>query len=106
MSDLEDARARLKAIGEGHYVPKGISVEEAKKQLRAADPSIDISDLLQALNRGEDLQKAAAAVVVETLSDPEVIHYWSPVLAGLVKALIPATPPASSQKAAHKSESE
>lgn len=102
MSELKDARARLKAIGEGHYVPKGISVEEAKKQLRAADPSIDISDLLRALHRGEALQKAAAAIAVETLSDPEAIHYWSPVLAGLVQALIPA----SSHKAAHKSESE
>ena len=104
MSELEEARARLKAIAEGHHVPKGISIEEAKQQLRAADPAIDISDVLQALHRGENLQKAAAAVMVETLSDPEVVHYWSPILVGLVQTLLPAMTPAPSKEAADKSE--
>ena len=102
MSELEEARARLKAIAEGRRVPQGISIEEAKQRLRAADPAIDISDLLQALHRGENLQKAAAAVMVETLSDPEVVHYWSPILARLVQALLPATARASSKETADK----
>ena len=90
MSELEHARARLKAISEGHYVPKGLSVEDAKKQLRAADPAIDISGLLKALHHEENLQKAVTAVALETLADPEVIGYWSPALIGLFQALMPA----------------
>lgn len=90
MSELEKARARLKAISEGHYVPKGISIEDAKKRLRAADPAIDISGILQALHQGKDLEKAATSMVLETVSDPAVVHYWSPVLAGFVQTLIEA----------------
>lgn len=96
MTDLEHARTRFKAISEGHYVPKEISVEEAKERLRAADPALDISDMLKALHREEDLQKAAAAALLETLTHPAVISYWSPVLIGLFQALMPAGKPASS----------
>lgn len=98
MSDLEDARARLKAISEGHYVPKKISIEEAKKQLRAADPAIDISGFLKALHQ-KDLEKAATSIALETLSDSAVVCYWSPVLIGLVQALIPAVKSKQSPKA-------
>jgi len=89
MGDLEDARARFKAISEGRYVPKALSVEEAKKRLREADPGMDISGSLQALRRN-DTQKAAASVVLETLADPSVVSYWSPALIGLLLALMPA----------------
>jgi len=87
MSELERARERLKAVSKGHYVPKELSIEEAKAKLRAADPAIDISDVLKALNHEEDMQKAAASVTLETLTDPAVVSYWSPVLIGLFQAL-------------------
>jgi hypothetical protein len=99
MSDVEHARARLKAISEGHYAPKEISVEEAKKQLRAADPSIDISGFLKALHHEENLQEAATSAALETLADPQVVSYWSPVLIGLFQALISAGKSAASPKA-------
>ena len=104
MSELEHARARLKAVSEGHYVPKGLSVEEAKKQLRAADPAIDISGLLKALHHEKDVQKAATTVLLETLADPAVICYWSPALIGLFQALVPAVKSTLSPKKVAKSE--
>jgi len=104
MTDLEHARTRLRAISEGHYVPKEISIEEAKKQLRAADPAIDISGLLKALHEQKDVQEAAASIVIETLSDPEVVCYWSPVLIGLFQALMPACKSIPTPKADVKSQ--
>jgi len=104
MTDLEQARTKFKAISEGHYVPKKISIEEAKKQLRAADPAIDISDVLKALHQKKDLQKAAASTLLETLTDPTVISYWSPALIGLFQALMPAGKTTPSSKAGGSSE--
>ena len=99
MSDLEHARARFKAISEGHYVPKEISIEEAKTQLHAADPGINISGFLKALHEKKDLQKAAASVVHETLTEPAFICYWSPVLVELFQALLHAGKSIRSPKA-------
>lgn len=90
MTDLELARKRFKAISEGRYASKGISIEEAKQQMRAADPEIDLSEILKALHQQTDLQKAATSTLIETMTDPAVIHYWSPALIGLFQALIPA----------------
>jgi hypothetical protein len=98
MSDVEQARARFKAISEGHYVPKAMSLEEAKKQLRAADPAIDISDFLKAVHQ-KDLQKAATSISLETLTDPAVVRYWSPVLVELFQELIAAGKSKLSSKA-------
>ncbi len=97
MSELEHARKRLKAISEGHYAPKAISIAEAKKQLYAADPSIDISGFLKALHQNNK-QKAATSLLLETLADPSVIAYWSPVLIGLIQTLMPADKPAAAKE--------
>jgi hypothetical protein len=98
MSDLEHARERFRAISEGQYVPKEMSVDEAKKQLHAADPGIDISGFLKAVHQN-DLQKAATSISIETLTDPAVIRYWSPVLVGLFQTLISAGKSKLSSKA-------
>ncbi len=86
--DVETAKARFKAVAQGRHVPSGISVEEAKKRLRQTDPGLDISDMLRAIDQG-DPKKAGMSLLMEAATDPSVITYWSPLLIGLVQALVP-----------------
>ncbi len=79
MDELRGARRRFKALSEGRYVPKELSLEEAKKRLRQSDPGIDVSEALTALNQG-DLERAAAALVHQALL-PETIAFFAPLIA-------------------------
>ena len=87
--DVRIAKARFKAVAQGRHVPSTLSVEEAKKRLRQTDPGLDISDMLRAIDRG-DLKKAGTSLLMEAATDPSVITYWSPLLIGLLQALVPS----------------
>ncbi len=61
-----------------------------KKRVRHTDPGLDISDIVRAIDQ-RDLKKAGTSLLLEVATDPSIITYWSPLLIGLVQALVPSS---------------
>ncbi|WP_201351841.1 hypothetical protein [Hydrogenimonas urashimensis] len=87
---LTEARKRFEAIAQGRYVPKKLSVGEAKKRLRETDPGIDVSDLLCALAEG-DLKRAGSSFLWQTLA-PETVAYFTPLIVGAIASMMETKP--------------
>ena len=85
MSDIEIKKEELKAILKIGY-KKPLSVEEAKKRLKESDPDIDIGKILKILNTPSN--NKLKLILIELLSDPEIISYFSPVIKEIVIKLI------------------
>ncbi len=88
MDELQEARRRFEKIARGEYVPKPMSVEEAKARLREADPGLDLSDVIAALDEG-DLQRAGLALFRQSVA-PQAIAYFAPLLAEAMAAALEA----------------
>ena len=97
MDDRTEAKKRFDAIMKGRYVPKPVSLEEAKARVRATDPGIDISELLQALNEG-DLRRAGTSVFRQALA-PEAVAYFTPLILGTIESIVAATSGKKEKKA-------
>ncbi|WP_456390245.1 hypothetical protein [Hydrogenimonas sp.] len=89
-AEVERAKKRFMSIAQGRHVPADISIEEAKKRVRQTDPGLDISDIVRAIDQ-RDLKKAGTSLLLEVATDPSIITYWSPLLIGLVQALVPSS---------------
>ena len=89
MDEVEKARARLDALLKGRYVPKRLSPEEAKRRLIEADPGLDLSDVLKALQEG-DAAKAAQNLLYQSLA-PEAIAFFSPLIASALQGFVAAS---------------
>ncbi|WP_456451330.1 hypothetical protein [Hydrogenimonas sp.] len=88
MREVKAARERLEKLLQGRYVPKRLTPEEAKRRLLDADPGIDISDVLKALQEG-DAAKAAQNLLYQSFA-PEAIAFFSPLVASALQGFIAA----------------
>ena len=84
MNELELKKEQLKNIFSGNKKPKNI--KEAKNRLKQTDPQIDISEILRILNAPSD--KRIKLLLIELLSSPEIISYFSPVIKEVIIKLI------------------
>jgi hypothetical protein len=82
MDDLTLAKKEIKEIFQGKRVKK-LSLQEARKALREADPNIDISDFLKELNEG-NYKKALEKLAIEIIATPNAAEYFLPLLAKLI----------------------
>jgi len=87
MEEIEIKKRRLKLMLEGKYVPKDISVEEAKKRLKETDPGIDISVFIKILN-SNDKDKILKDLLIEMITNPDILIYYMPVIKMILKSLI------------------
>ncbi len=84
MNELELKKKQLKDILNGNKKPK--SIEEAKKRLKQTDPGIDIGEILRILNSPSD--KRLKLILIELLSAPEIISYFSPFIKEVIIKLL------------------
>ncbi len=84
MNELELKKKQLKDILNGNKKPK--SIEEAKKRLKQTDPGIDIGEILRILNSPSD--KRLKLILIELLSSPEIISYFSPFIKEVIIKLL------------------
>ena len=84
MNELEAKKEKFKALLEGGNKNE-LSIQKAKKNLIQTDPGIDISEILKAVNKNEDVVKT---LLVEIISNPDLLIYYSPVLKTLLKFII------------------
>ena len=88
MKELQRARRRFEKIAKGEYAPKPLSLEEAKARLRAADPGIDISEAIRALNEG-DIKGAGLSLLYQSVA-PETVAFFSPLIVQGLQAAVTA----------------
>ena len=84
MSEIEEKKEKFKALLEGKNKNK-LNIQKAKENLIKNDPGIDISEILKAFNNNEDVLKT---LIVEIVSNPDFLIYYSPVLKTILKILI------------------
>ncbi len=84
MNELEVKKEKFKSLLRGEN-PNEISIKEAKKNLLKTDPGIDISEILKAINNNEDVLKT---LIIEIISNPDLLIYYSPLLKTLLKFII------------------
>ncbi len=87
MNDIEIKKNRFKLILEGKYVPKEITIQQAKEKLRKTDPGIDISGLLQIIN-SEKKEYILKKIIVEITTNPDILIYYMPIIKTILKILI------------------
>ena len=85
MNEINIKKEKLKSVLQGRGL-KPLSVEEAKKRLRETDLGIDISEILRILNTPSD--KKIKLLLIEILSSPEIISYFSPVIKEVIIKLL------------------
>ncbi len=73
----QQARARFRAVAQGHYVDHGLDVEQAKARLHDTDPGLDIGPLLGAVEHGDYRQ--ALASMIPWLWSSEARRFLQPV---------------------------
>ena len=84
MSEIEEKKEKLKALFNGK-VSNEISIKEAKERLKKSDPGINISEILKAIERKDDVLKT---IIVEIISNPDFFVYYTPVLKEILKIFI------------------
>ena len=87
MKELEEKKKRFKLLLEGKYIPKEISIEEAKKRLIETDPNIDISNVIKFF-RTSKKDKILKEILIELATNPDVLSYYMPLIKELLKILI------------------
>ncbi len=87
MNEIEIKKNRFKLILEGKYVPKVITIRQAKEKLRKTDPGIDISELLRIINN-EKKEKILKEVLIELITNPDLLAYYMPIIKTILKVLI------------------
>jgi len=87
MEEIEIKKKRLKLILEGKYIPKDISVKEAKKRLKETDPGIDISAFFKILNT-TNKDKVLKDLVIEIITNPDILVYYMPLIKIILKSVI------------------
>jgi len=83
MGGRKEALTRFEAIAKGRYVPKKLSVREAKERLRRVDPGIDFSRVFQALDAG-DVKRAGTSLAVEVAAS-QALTYFYPLVVDTVQ---------------------
>ena len=84
MSEVEIKKKRFKALLEGKYVPREITIKEAKKRLRESDPNIDVSFVFEIV-RSRNKEKILKNLVFELLTNPDIVVYYMPVIKSVLK---------------------
>ena len=84
MSEIEAKKEKFKALLEGGNKNE-LSIQKAKENLLKADPGIDISEILKALNNNEDVLKT---LIVEIVSNPDLLIYYAPFFKTILKFII------------------
>jgi len=87
MEEIEVKKNRLKSMLEGKYIPKDISVKEAKKRLKETDPGIDISGFIKILHNA-DKDKILKDLMIEIITNPDILVYYMPLIKMILKSLI------------------
>ena len=90
MDDYREARTRFEAIAKGRYVPKKLSVGEAKERLRRTDPGLDLSHVFQALDEG-DLKRAGTSLAIEVAA-AQAFTYFYPLAVDAVQLITDLIP--------------
>lgn len=90
MERREEALARFEALAKGRYVPKKLSIGDAKERLRRVDPGLDFSHTFRALDEG-DLKGAATSIAIEVAAAKAFTYFYPLVVDAiqLVADLIP-----------------
>ncbi len=87
MNEIEIKKNRFKLMLEGKYVPKGISIQEAKEKLKKTDPGIDISELLKIINN-EKKENILKSILTELITNPDILVYYMPVIKAVLKVFV------------------
>jgi len=87
MEEIEVKKKHLKLMLEGKYIPKDISIKEAKKRLKETDPGIDISEFIRILN-SNDKDKILKDLLIEMITNPDILIYYMPVIKLILKNII------------------
>ena len=84
MNEIKKEKEKLKALFKGK-ISKRVSIKEAKSRLKQTDPGIDISEILKAVDKKDDVFKI---IIVEIISNPDFFVYYAPVLKEIIKLII------------------
>lgn len=87
MNNIEIKKKRFKLLLEGKYIPKDISIQEAKERLKKTDPGIDISNILKIINQ-EKKDKILKEILIEIITNPDVLVYYMPLIKSILKILL------------------
>ncbi len=87
MNEIEIKKNRFKLMLEGKYVPKDISIQEAKEKLKKTDPGIDISELLKIINN-EKKENILKSILIELITNPDILVYYMPVIKAVLKVFV------------------
>ena len=87
MNNIEIKKKRFKLLLEGKYIPKDISIQEAKERLKKTDPGIDISNILKIINQ-EKKDKILKEILIEIITNPDIFVYYMPIIKSILKILL------------------
>ncbi len=85
-NDLVKAKERVRLISRGRYACKNLTTREAKERLLEVDPGLDISRVLQAVDKGEF--KRAGVFLVSEVAVTHTLSYFAPLLSEVLQSLL------------------